>query len=225
MHTITLIEKTTIADNVLSLKFSKPEGFSFEAGQFVQFLIPDGEEIAKRSYSIASIPTDSELEFCVKLLEGGKAATFFAAMNPGDSVEISKPMGRFIVAEGAPAYYFVATGAGMAPIMAQIRDLVEAKQTEADIHVLFGVRSQKDLFWKERLAELADKARNFSYEVTLSQPEDGWKGLSGRVTAHIQVHNVDHHFYLCGSSPMVMDVRKMLLDNHIQASQMHFEIF
>lgn len=219
-YTTTLIHKKDIADSVIELRFSKPDGFAFEAGQFVQFEIPvDGKPVL-RSYSISSTPADDYLEFCVKLLPDGIASLHLATMNDGDELSFRGPQGRFVCNEDAVKHVFIATGAGLAPIMGMMRDLVENKKSKDPIELLFGVRAQKDIFWQDRLGQL-----NITHATTLSQPEDGWDGPSGRVTAHLSDIDTSAHYYLCGSAAMVMDVRKHLIAAGVGPKQMHFEIF
>lgn len=220
-----LSQKKEIADHVLELHFEKPAGFDFAAGQFLQFLIPDGDKKTPRSYSIASTPTDADLIFCVKVLEDGLASTHFLNMNIGDEVEAKGPLGRFVCNDEATTHVFVATGAGLAPIMGMIRDELENKNFANPIELFFGVRAEKDVFWKSELDDLAQKYANFSYKLCLSQPDGETDAQVGRVTAHLT--NIDplKHYYLCGSSQMVMEVRKMLTGGGVDGKQIHFEIF
>src|SRR3989338_3972287 len=166
-----LTQKKQIARDLLELHFDRPGGFDFLAGQFVQFLVQDSDKELLRSYSLASTPTEKSLIFCVKILKDGKASAMFSQMREGDSARFKGPRGRFIVDQSGPPHIFVATGAGLAPIMGMIRDELENKKTTAGIHLLFGVRSQEDIFWTDTLEHLQKTFPNFSYHLTLSQAE------------------------------------------------------
>lgn len=206
------------------LRFEKPADFTFHPGQFIQFFFDqDGKEVP-RSYSISSTPADDELEFLVKILENGLASQHFLELQVGDSLPMSDPQGRFLCNPEATDQYFIATGSGMAPVMAMITNELRGKEVKHPLHLLFGVRSQKDIFWIDRLEELAKDDR-FTFQLTLSQPDDGWDGLAGRVTMHTDDLPAEAHYYLCGSAPMVMEMRKILLTKGCEASHMHFEIF
>ncbi len=225
-YTTTLISKEKIANNTLELHFTKPTDFTFEAGQFIQFFVP-GDEPIIRSYSLASTSQDEHLELCVKCLPDGKASNYFQNLTVGETAEFRGPRGRFVCTNDVQAYYFVATGAGLAPIMGMIREELEVKKTGKEIRLLFGVRNEEDVFWADRLEVLKQQHPLFDYQITLSQPkpDGGWSGLRGRVTEHILHHLVSHSFYLCGSAAMVKDVREILLKNGVDAKEVHFEIF
>jgi ferredoxin-NADP reductase len=221
---VKLTSKKEIAVDVLQLRFEKPINFSFKAGQFVQFQIPTPNSPALRSYSLSSTPSDSELELCIKKIPNGTGSTFFDSLPIGGSVNMSLPKGRFTVEANNLPLAFIATGAGLAPIMSIICDELKNKKNPETLHLLFGVRNEKDIFWLDRLNDLQKNYPNFKYQITLSQPEQNWQGLSGRVTNHFDFENIQY-FYLCGNTEMVKDARELLITKNIPASQIHFEIF
>lgn len=224
-YSMYLIFRKSIAEDMFELRFTKPQDFYFVAGQFIQLHIPEGQSYVLRSYSLSSTPHDEYIELCVKILPDGKASKHLLEMAEGSSIVFQGPLGRFTCVDEAQGRYFVATGAGLAPIMGMIRD--ELSKSGIEIYLLFGVRSEDDVFWVDRLEELKKKYDFFSYHVTLSQPKPngGWGGLRGHVTEHLLHHLITHHYYLCGSAPMVKDVRGQLLQNGIQPERIHFEIF
>ncbi len=241
---VQLLAKQTIAKDTIELRFTKPVDFTFLAGQFVQFQIPDGEKHVLRSYSISSTPGDKYLEFCVKILPDGKASQFFDQIVFGNTAYISSAKGRFVCDSIGPNY-FIATGAGLAPVMGMITQiartsmisetaivgqgngtaLLEKVQTTmlaGANHVLFGVRHKEDLFWLDRFEKL--QKQYIACTITLTQPSEDWTGFKGRVTEHL-VPDITGHYYLCGSLPMVKDVRAKLSSAGISAKNIHFEIF
>lgn len=223
---VTLQKKAYLTPDMMTLVFSKPAEFDYQAGQFVQFLVPDGEKTVPRAYSLCSTPQDDFLEFCVKILPDGKASQYFVAANDGDEMTMKGPLGRF-VHDGEGPIDCIATGAGIAPMIGLIRDELENKANTEAIHLLFGVRHKADLFWQERLQELADKYDNFDFVTTLSRggDDDSWEGLCGRVTEHVRTEPIDKHYYLCGSPQMVKDVRDILLEAGADKKMIHLEIF
>lgn len=227
-YTLTLIKKTIIARDVVEFRFAKPAGFTFKAGQFLQFKIPTETGVVLRSYSIASAPEDEYIEICLKVLPNGKASVFLSALEVGESAMVQGPEGHFVCKdEHSPHKIFIATGTGLAPIMSMVPDQLARPQENSQVHVLFGVRNEADLFWVERLDAFQKKYSHFSHNVTLSQPDQptGWQGLVGRVTAHVPQHHLEAEYYLCGSLEMVKDVRKILVDKGVPTKHIHFEIF
>lgn len=225
-YTITLLSKKTIARDMLELVFSRPEEFVFKAGQFVQFFIPQElSEAVLRSYSISSHPEADQLEFCIKLVPEGKGSTFFKNLEPMQQATIRGPEGRFVcLPEQAADKIFIATGAGLAPIMSMINSEVENKKNK-QIYLLFGVRTEEDVFWLERFEHLKSEFENFDFNITLSQPSEQWQGWRGRVTEHLPEVKEVADYYLCGSLEMVKDVRMLLTSQGVVLKNIHFEIF
>lgn len=220
-----ILAKKSLTDQMLEIRFKKPINFEYVAGQFVQLLVPNeaGGE-TPRSYSLSSTPTDDYLEFGVKLYDHGLASQYLQKALIGDEVILKGPFGRFMNTT-IDSIVGVATGAGLVPIMSILTDELRNKKNTAPLQVLFGVRAQNDLFWLDRLEDLQNEFSNFSYTVTLSQPEPTWEGIQGRVTEHLDTVNYAGHFFLCGSPEMVKDVRTQLLDNGVPAGNIHLEIF
>jgi len=222
-----LLKKNQLTVDIIELKFAKPSGFNYLAGQFLQWIIiKDGKEIL-RPYSLSSAPGDETVDFCVKILPDGTASKVAEQIEMGDELALQGPRGAFVNQSGNSSLYCIATGAGLAPIMSIIRDELEYKKTNAEVRLLFGVRAEADIFWRDRLESLKSRQENFSFQITLSQPKagGGWSGLRGRVTDHVLHHLVAHNFFLCGNAAMVKDVRQVLLENGVDGGKIHFEIF
>ncbi|MBP9732345.1 MAG: FAD-dependent oxidoreductase [Candidatus Magasanikbacteria bacterium] len=220
-----LIEKKYLTEDVLQIRLDKPKNFDFQAGQFIQIIAPNGEKQVFRSYSISSTPEDDYLELCVKLYDTGIASKLFQISNPGDIISFRGPVGRFVVNTTDSDLYCIATGVGLAPIMGMIQDELENKKNKHNIHLIFGVRYEKDIFWADRLVELQKKYANFNYSITISRPEETWTGSRGRVTEHLPTDTSHLHAFLCGNADMVKTVREILTTRGTDTQNIHFEIF
>ena len=87
MQTVKLTSRREVAPAVYELLFTRPEGWTFEAGQFARIgLAADGDEPVFRAYSIAGSPKAEGLRFLVKSVKGGALSPRLCALNPGDEV-------------------------------------------------------------------------------------------------------------------------------------------
>ncbi len=220
-----LTKKIQLTTDMVELHFSKSKGFHFTAGQFVQIDVPAEPKNVFRSYSLASTPADESIEFCVKYLENGKASNFFKSLEIGEEIRFRGPVGHFVVDNDEEALTFIATGSGLAPIMGMIRDELENKKSQKNIHLVFGVRYEQDVFWIDRLEKLASTFDNFTYKLSLSRAPSDWSGFSGRVNEHIDEDVKGRGFYICGSGGMVKDVRTLLINRGVDLKNIHLEIF
>ncbi|MBU0660991.1 hypothetical protein KKG22_02305 [Patescibacteria group bacterium] len=223
-NTTIILKKHFLCPDLIELHIQKPTDFTFLAGQFVQFMIPDGENTAPRSYSITSPPSQHELVFVIKLIPGGKAGEYLKTIEVGDSLDIRGPLGHFVHKEPS-SMTCIATGVGITPIMSLIEDELVTKKTNTPIRLIFGFRHAENIFWIEKLDKLTKQYSNFSYTLTLSQADDAWTGARGRVTEHLPEVDESEHIYICGNPHMVKDVRDRYLEQGVESKQVHFEIF
>jgi CDP-4-dehydro-6-deoxyglucose reductase len=111
-----------LSENVLKLtvKVACDKPFYFLPGQYIDFILDDGE---KRAYSIASIPNaNSQLELHVRYVPGGRFSELaFNRLDVGATLQIEAPKGRFFWHdERRNPIIMVAGGTGFAPIKAMI---------------------------------------------------------------------------------------------------------
>lgn len=222
-YKIKLLKKQDLTNDVYSATFSKPKGFDFIAGQYIQFLIPKENKIVPKSFSIASTPDEEKLEFCIKKYPEGVASEYIYDFTHEDEIKIRGPLGRFNLQESPNPHNFIATGVGIAPTMSMIKQQLK-QDKNADVNLLFGLRHEEDIFWTNRLNSMKNNYRNFSYQITLSQPKTKWRQLTGRVTKHLNKLKNQANFYICGNRDMVKDVRKQLKQT-TKKGKVNFEIF
>ncbi len=200
----------------LDLGLISPATLDFQSGQFISFEIPvEGRpHPMTRAYSIASPPSQRGiLTLVFNRVDHGPGSTFLFGLKLGDPVQFKGPAGSFRLRDDVPRnLLFVATGTGIAPIRSMLHTLVP-KATPQVVSLLWGLRSQRDLYYQEELHELAARYSLFHSTITLSRPDPGWTGPTGRVTALVQarIKTVDNlAVYLCGNGGMIKDVTDLL---------------
>ena len=217
-YTVTCTRKTLLATGVYELVCTKPEGFIFKPGQFVLFDVPMLEnptDIQTRAFSIASTPAEGELLFVFKLIPGGRASKWVEhTVTEGTQIIMKGPFGNFTL-DPAPEKELVciATSTGIAPFRSQLLDALERGDLRK-MDLIFGVRSEADLFWNKELEQIAEKHPNFFLHFALSQPSDAWKGHKGRVQTLVPLIVKDFTpklIYACGSPVMTKEIKEMAL--------------
>ena len=229
--TISCISKHTIARSVVAFTFSKPEGFAFKAGQFVLFdvpLIENPEDIQTRALSIASAPQENELLFVAKMKDGGRISRWIEeVLDVGTVATIKGPFGNFkINTETSHEYAFIATSTGVAPFRSMILEALEQGITSR-MDLIFGVRSEEDLFWKEECEKLAQDHQNVFVHFALSSPSGEWTGHRGRVQTLVPLiirNFLQRSVYVCGSPEMTKELKQLCLDEwKVEKKDLHVE--
>lgn len=222
-----LIDVREIAPNVRHFVFEAPEvrDLSFTPGQFVSLTHSiEGKEIT-RPYSIASKPDGNRFDLCLNLVEDGMLSPWLFTLEPTAEIEITDPLGYFVVRNPLRDAVFVATGTGIAPM----RSMIEARLEQDDpprLTLIFGVRYEHGLLYRDEFEKLALDHPNFCFWPTLSRPEPSWTGRSGHVQPHLVEaagERRDIDVYICGLKAMVDDVRAMLKAMGFDRKQIIYE--
>ena len=207
-----------LTHDVREIRFAlrKPGEIAFKAGQFVSFEVvnPKTGRPVSRPYSILSQPSEREaVTLLLNLVPGGPGSTYLFSLKKGDEAKFKGPAGNFYLRDDpAKDLLFVATGTGIVPVWSMLHDRLE-RGSDRSITLFWGLRSQRDLYYQDELAALARKHANFTAIMTLSRPEPGWTGMTGRVTRLIEEHVrsvANLSAYLCGNSTMIADVMALI---------------
>lgn len=231
-----LVSARPMSINVRELVFERADGkpVLFDPGQWFNLMVPkpDGGE-AKRAYSIASPPVGNDrFELAVTRVEGGEASVLLHDLPVGESVRAIGPSGLFTrLPEDASSALFIGTGTGVTPLRSMLLAAAKAASfsPETKLWLLFGVRHEEDILYREELEALARENPSVRFYVTLSQPRDDWEGMRGYVQSHIQelwheLGDPHAHAYICGLDRMVKSVKDVLRNElNVGRKQVHQE--
>ena len=196
---------------VLKLQLPAADAFQYHAGQYVEFLLRDGD---RRSYSMANAPhtqaSGNWVELHLRHMPGGKFTDHaFGTMKEKDILRIEGPYGSFFLREDSDKpLVLLASGTGFAPSSALIEHMQHRGITRPAT-LYWGGRRPADLYqnaWVE--AQLATMP-SLRYVPVISDalPEDAWTGRTGFVHSAVLQDFPDlsgHQVYACGA-PIVVD--------------------
>ena len=217
--TARLVRSTVLSGLTKHLEFELLDGprFGFVPGQWLSFKtnMPDGEEIT-RPYSIASPPADdNRFALCLNRVQDGFMSNYLCDMKEGDEIRCQGPFGNFILRPPMRDTLFIATGTGIAPFRSMLHWLLNdpARHENKQLWLIFGNRTEEDIYYHIEFLALAAAHENFHYLPTLSREEPEWKGLRGYVQEHVSglaQNRTDMHAYICGLAKMVKANRDLL---------------
>ena len=179
------IERTVpLSHDVMGLFLRLPiaEEFTFQAGQYIDILLPGGR---RRSFSIASPPHDARpLELHIRRVAGGEFTDrLFHEDMRSSLLSIEGPLGNFAYrprAANAAPMLLIGGGTGIAPLLSILRHLIE-NDIERDLTLYWGVRSERDLYAQATLEQLSRRAASLTYVPVLSEAGPEWRGATGWV--------------------------------------------
>src|SRR5713101_3458639 len=201
----------------LELEVKGVARFGFVPGQWlsVKANTTDGEEIT-RAYSIASPPSENgHVAFCLNRVQDGFMSNYLCDLGEGAKIAFQGPFGDFILRPPLRDTVFIATGTGIAPFRSMLHWLLaeEVRHQGKHLWLLFGNRTEQDIYYHNEFLALAAKHANFHYLPTLSRGGPEWQGLRGYVQEHapaIVEGRTDMHAYICGLDKMIKANRELL---------------
>ena len=196
---------------LVRLQLPAADLFKYHAGQYVEFLLRDGD---RRAYSMGNAPhTQAEnpgVELHIRHTPGGKFTDHvFGPMKEKDILRVEGPFGSFYLREDTDKpMVLLASGTGFAPIKAMIEHM-QFKGITRPAVLYWGGRRPVDLYMNDWVLAKVAEMPNLSYVPVISDAlaEDNWTGRTGFVHKAVLQDFTDlsnYQVYACGA-PIVVD--------------------
>jgi ferredoxin-NADP reductase len=225
---VTFTGASSEASNIKTFRFEKPENYAYIAGQFIELTLPHDnadERGAKHWFTLSSSPTDDYLSITTKFAERGSSfKQTLEALAPGKQVEMSEPMGDFVLPKDASRpLLFVAGGIGITPFHSIMRWLA-ASDERRDIKFIYGVNNEDEIVFEEAWQKLEIHA-----SVVVGDPSESWGGERGKLSAELIMAlgepSDDALVYVSGPEPMVEALEKSLAKAGLRKDQLVLDFF
>jgi len=216
-------------ERLFSFATERAPSFRFENGHFTMVGLQLDGKPALRAYSIASANHEEHLEFLSIKVPDGRLTARLQHVQVGDEVLLGrKPVGSLVLTDLHPGrnLYLFATGTGLAPFMAIVRD-PEVYTRYARIVLVHGVRQVSDLAYHDYLLEELPRhpylgecvSRQLLYYPTVTREAFVHQGRitelldSNRLIEDLGLEPLDpaqDRAMICGSIDMLRDLSAML---------------
>ncbi len=197
--------------------------FAWKPGQYLTLRTAlDGEDV-RRSYSICSGVDDGVLAVAVKRVADGRFSTWaHQALQPGHTIDVMPPEGRFTVPLDPAArrsYLGVAAGSGITPVLSILKSVL-TREPGSRFVLLYGSRNTAGILFRDELEALKDRfMHRLSIVHILSREQQDIPVLNGRLdTAKLRAllpglfpSALPDYALLCGPGEMIEAMSGALL--------------
>jgi ferredoxin-NADP reductase len=223
-----------VTPTVRHLEFSRADNnsLSFIPGQFITFhFLIDGSQ-HQRSYSIASIPGQTNtIEIAVSPFVGGPGTQLLFNIQPGEQIETSGPFGRLTLRDEKPVrYVLVATGTGITPYRAMLPELLNRIQERNVTAIIYlGVQTPEDLLYGEDFLNFSHEHPNLEFHAFYSRkmpdkPQSfEHQGYVQNGFDQLNLNPKNDIIYLCGNPHMIDQAFIILREKGFETSQVRRE--
>lgn len=224
-------------DRLLTFTTTRPENYSFTAGQYARIGVQDEHGIIWRAYSMVSAPSENLLEFYGIIVENGLFTTRLQKLKVGDKMLIEKQSYGFMTPDrftDGDDLWMLATGTGVGPYISMLRDPY-VWQTFRNLILVHCVRRAEEFAYREHLENLQQQPpvatsarlqvlRAVTRENNVSKQSNY---LQGRITslvengeleraAGLSLNENSSRIMLCGNPDMIEDMRKILHNRNMR---------
>ncbi len=229
--------------DVKTFRFVYPEGdipFNHLPGQYMNLTLSIEGETVKRSYTIASSPTQrGHVELTIKRNSEGLASRFMHdQLKIGDTIRVGAPAGKFFFHDlKSKGVVLIAGGVGITPLMSILRNLTD-HSWKGNIYFINAIRTSEDKIYSDEIATLANRFENLmildyfsksNSPLVSSARSERWQHKSGYINAadlNEFVPNLNElPIFLCGPDPMMQAVRKAIVSLGVPNEQISTEEF
>lgn len=239
-HELTISKIEELTDDAKAISFKLDDAvksdYAFTPGQYLTLRAEvDGKDV-RRSYSISSPLSGSELTVGIRQVEDGVFSNFATnTLETGQTLQVMTPDGRFAANVGTDKeVLLIAAGSGITPMMSIAQSLLEGDE-EANVTLVYGNRETKTIMFREQLEFLKDRFLDrFTIIHILSREDQDIPILNGRIdaekikalnnTSAINLAATDSVF-ICGPGEMIEVVCAACEELNVAKDQIHFELF
>ena len=227
-----LKEVQRISDRVYNYVFQPTRPLNFMPGQYMEWTlanVPYDSRGNRRTFTIASSPTESEVQLGLKYYEpASRYKTAFYEMKPGDYVYGSQIAGNFTIrGKEEQKLAFIAGGIGITPFRSMIKYLTD-KNIKSDLSLLYIVSNPQEFAYVKEFMD----AKKVGVKV-IPIVTDMSCHVAGVVTAKLSINLLERlipdyterTFYISGSSPMVDTTKSYLKQLGVKRSHIKTDHF
>ena len=235
---LVVTSRTDHSDDLFSVVLSHPKGKrlpGFQAGQYLSLMaaIGDGNKPISRRYSLAqwqAHPTHYQLG--IRKVDAGQLSSWLHQhLQAGARISALPPAGHFTLQQALADkstmhIVLIGAGIGITPMKAMLDKLQHVRQR---VHLFHAAKTENELLWFQEFKALAQANARFSYHPYLSQANERWSGLRGRIQADDLINagiTIDTtHVFICAKTDMMLNIEQTLIELGVPANHIHWESF
>jgi ferredoxin-NADP reductase/Na+-translocating ferredoxin:NAD+ oxidoreductase RnfD subunit len=224
--------KRLIAKDTYEFEFKKPQGFTFIAGQYLEWMLPHHKPDHKgirRYFTIASSPTEPTIRLAMKMPPTPSSyKQALSSLDVGKTVIASQLAGDFTLPhDTSTKLSFIAGGIGVTPFSSHLTYMIDSDK-KYDAALYYCVNTSDELAYSE-LWEKAKKNLVFSYIPVVAKGVADSSIEAGYITAQmIQRRTPDYRertWYISGPPGMVNAYKKLLKEIGVKGNNIKTDFF
>jgi ferredoxin-NADP reductase len=218
-----LVRHEQLNDQVTSFWFEPEKRFRYIAGQFIELTLPHDsmdDRGNRRWFTLSSSPTEELLAITTRFShQGSSFKKALLALQSDDTVEMSEPMGDFVLPKDTSVpLFFVAGGMGITPFRSMARWLADTHESR-NVQMIYSLKEGADEVFREIFSEAGIEPRLY-----ITGHEASAQHLQAQDILRA-VHDEQSILYISGPEPMVETLETQLKTAGFPANRLVLDFF
>lgn len=205
---------------------------SYLPGQFIAIKVAkagDGYSIP-RQYTLSTTSNGLYYRVSVKREDEGHVSKLLCdEVQKGDIVQVSAPIGKFVLEEGREPVVLIGGGIGITPMLTMAN---VALQQNRLVHLMYSLPNSEYYAFDEEIKALHQQSTHIKSTVVYTRPTEKDKveriyDIEGRLTKEYLRSQIslDAKVYLCGPVEFMRSMYKYLTDIGVLSDNIYYESF
>jgi len=223
-YTVNFIESVQRTPSAISYRFSRPEGFTFTAGQYM--LVTLGKDLV-HPLSLSDSPEETGFLEFTKRMTGSPFCHSLQGLAPGDTIKLKGPMGGFILDGSEQILVFLAGGIGITPIRSILKTLAARQNQPGKTILIYGNTNETDIAFRDELEGLSLPGYRVVHVLTDTRGVPG--AHQGFISADIitrEVPDLKNAIFMASGPPVMVEaMQKNLAGLGAAQEQIRSDVF
>jgi ferredoxin-NADP reductase len=230
---LTLVSRRLLADATYEFVFKKPAGFTFRAGQYLEWMLPHATPDSRgtrRYFTIAASPTEPDVRLALRVPKDSSTyKQALLALKPDSDLIGSQLAGDFVLPhDREQKLAFVAGGIGVTPFRSHLAYLANTG-TKHDIILFYCNNSAAEIAYRDEFTHFASVLPLRVVQVLAKEAGSGPEFEQGFLTREIIERRTPDYrerlWYLSGPPGMVKAYEKLLRELGVPRRQIVKDFF
>ncbi len=227
----TLYRKYKISKDSAEFEFIPDKKLDYLPGQYMEFTLPHEKTDsrgARRYFTLSSSPTEENIKIGVKFYDDGSSyKSALLDIDTNTPIVAAQLGGDFVLPDDpAEKLVFIAGGIGITPFRSMIKYLLDTNE-KRDITLIYSVRSEEDLAYRQLFDEAAKKIGLTVHYVLTGRPGRGGKrmNINEQLIQTAVPDMAERLFYISGTHHMVESIQERLHDLGVKHGNIKTDFF
>lgn len=216
-----------VTPDIYCVVLTPTEPVTFEAGQFLELLVPDMSDCY---FTIASSPNETKLEIHIQHQgDDSRSSEIIEFLKSNQTIDVRAAMGHCVLSqlpdEEGPLLFVVA-GTGFSQAKSIIESLIYS-QASRPVHLYWGSATVSGLYMAQLPEQWHKEHHNIHFSAVVSEQNE-WMDRQDLLFNAIQSDNIDlsnSQAVCCGSPTMVYAILDELTAQGFRKDQMISDVF